>query len=152
MLLVHQIMSILLWSKIFSRAHMDENRFNLKFVSKLDTRFEKVNVPTGSSFIKWTDWLQYKNVRVNPQNIDDRCFKYAYALIQHYNEIINYRVRVSNIKAFIDEYNWKSIVYPANINKNNYILFDENISEIPLCCMLVQILSYAYINQTIVCI
>ena len=121
---------------------MDESRFSFKFVSKLDSRFEKVNVPKGSSFIKSTDWLRYKNARVNPQNTDDRCFQYAFALTQRYNEIRNYRERVSNIEAFIDEYNWKGIVYPASINKNNYTLFAENISEIELCCMLMQILSY----------
>lgn len=31
--------------------------------------------------------MNYKNATINPKNIDDRCFQYAFALAQHHKEI-----------------------------------------------------------------
>ena len=58
---------------------MEGGQFSFKFVSKLDIRSEKVNVLKGSSFIKSPDWLRYINATINPKDIDDRCFQYAFA-------------------------------------------------------------------------
>ena len=46
-----------------------------------------VNEPKWSSYIISPDWLKCKNSKINPKNIDDRCFKCAFKLAQHYNDI-----------------------------------------------------------------
>ena len=71
--------------------HMERSEFRFEFVSKLDIRCEKVNIPKGSSFIQSYDWLRYKNATVYPQNIDDKYFQYASAHSQHHKEIKNHR-------------------------------------------------------------
>ena len=47
----------------------------------LSIRCEKVNVPEGSSH-KLSNWLRYKIATINPKDIDDRCFQYAFPLTQ----------------------------------------------------------------------
>ena len=63
---------------------MEWSRFSLSI------RCNKVNVPKGSSYIKPLDWVRYKNATVNPKNINDRCFQYAFTLTQHHKEIKNH--------------------------------------------------------------
>ena len=52
-------------------------------------------------------WLRNKRTTINPQNNDDNFFQYASTVALNYNEIENQRERISNIKPFIDQYNWK---------------------------------------------
>lgn len=60
---------------------MKGNGFSFKFGSSLSIRCEKVNVPECSSY-KSPNWLRYKNAAINPKNIADRCFQYAFTLTQ----------------------------------------------------------------------
>ena len=78
---------------------MEGSRFSCKFVSNLSIKCEKENKK------KKSDWLRYKNSVINPKNLDNRCFQYAFALTQHYKEIKNHSKRVSNLKPFVDIYN-----------------------------------------------
>ena len=47
-------------------------------------------------------------------------FQYAFVLTQLYKEIKNYCRRMTNIKPFIDLYNWKGIEYAIGKNEKNY--------------------------------
>lgn len=89
-------------------------------------------------------WLRFKNATTNQSNIDDRCFQNAFALKKHHEERKNHPERVLNFKPFLDLYNWGGIEYPADINKNNYTLFDKSNPEIVL------IMLYSDINLDIV--
>ena len=82
---------------------LEGSRFNIKILSSLSSRCEKLNVPRGSSFIGSPNWSRYKNGKINPENIDDRCFQYTLALTQHYEEMKSYHGRVGNIKLFINQ-------------------------------------------------
>ena len=48
---------------------------------------------------------------VNPKNEDCKCFQYAVMATLNYEEIESHRERNSNIKRFINKYNWKGINY-----------------------------------------
>ena len=48
---------------------------------------------------------------VNPKNEDCKCFQYAVMTTLKYEEIESHRERNSNIKRFINKYNWKGINY-----------------------------------------
>ena len=75
--------------KSFRKEHNDIDKqmegsgFSFKFQS-LSARYDKVNVPKGSSYIESPKWLRYKNSTINPKPIVDRCFQYAFALTQHH--------------------------------------------------------------------
>ena len=58
-----------------------------------------------------------KKPTINPKNNDDKCFQYAVTLALNLNEIDNHPERISKIKPFIDQYNWKDIDFPA-MNKD----------------------------------
>ena len=48
--------------------------------------------------------------------MDDKCFQYAATAALNYEEIKQNPERVSNIKPFINKYNWSGINYPSKID------------------------------------
>ena len=60
----------------------------------------------------------YKNKKstINPKNEDEKCSEYAAAVALIYEEIKCSPERVSNIKPFINKYNWEGINYPSKID------------------------------------
>ena len=44
---------------------------------------------------------------MNPKNNDNNCFQYALTAALNYQNIKRHPERVSNLKHFIDQYNWK---------------------------------------------
>ena len=69
-----------------------------------------------SSFRSDTDsakWLKTKKATINPKNNDDNCFQYALTVALNYQNIKKDPQRISKIKYFIDQYDWKEINFPA---------------------------------------
>lgn len=60
--------------------------------------------------MKSPDWLRYKNAMINQKKVDDSYFQYVFALTQRYEKTKNNGKLVSNIKTFIDVYNWNGIM------------------------------------------
>ena len=71
----------------------------------------KVNFTHGGSYIAFPDWIKKKKEPINPKNEDDKCFQYVVTIALNYGEIGSHPERVSNIKPFINKYNWKGINY-----------------------------------------
>ena len=64
----------------------------------------------GGSYIDSPKRLKNKKTTVNPKNNDnDKCFQYALTAALNYEQIKKDSQRVSKIKPFIDQYNWKEI-------------------------------------------
>ena len=55
-----------------------------------------------------------KKATINPKNKDDKCFPYALTVALNYEQIEKYPQRISKIKPFIDQYNWKEIDFPSH--------------------------------------
>ena len=51
---------------------------------------------------------------INPENNDDNCFQYALTVVLNHQNIENNPQRISKIKPFIDQYNWKEIDSPSH--------------------------------------
>ena len=89
--------------------------------------FNKTSINRGGSYIDSPQWLKNKKSTINPKNNDDKCFQYAVTLALNLNSIDNHPRRISKIKPFIDQYNWKDIDFPAmskdwkKIESNNEI-------------------------------
>ena len=68
------------------------------------------------SYINFQDWIKKKKAAINPQNEDEKCFQYAATVSSNYDNIKWNPERVSNIKPFINKYNWEKLNYPSKID------------------------------------
>ena len=53
-------------------------------------------------------WLINKRATINPQNNDDKCFQYAITVSLNHQNIRNNPEKISKMKLFINQYNWKN--------------------------------------------
>ena len=88
----------------------------------------KVNFNRAGSYIDSPEWIKKKNATINQKNTNDKCFQYAATVALNYEEIKWNPERVSNIKPFINKYNWKGIYYPSK--KDDWKTFTKNILTI----------------------
>ena len=74
--------------------------------------FNKTSIYRGGTYIDSPKWLKDKKSTINPKNNDDKCFQYAVTLALNLDTIDNHPERISEIKPFINQYNWKDIDFP----------------------------------------
>ena len=86
--------------------------FEFNGVNFLYYDFNEINLNRGGSYIDSPKWLKDKKSTINPKNNDDKYFEYAITLALNLDNIDNHSERVSKIKPFIDQYNWKDIDFP----------------------------------------
>ena len=70
------------------------------------------------------EWLKNNKATRNPKNNDDNYFQYALTVALNHKEIKSYPERISNIKPFIDQYNWKKIDFPSH--SKDWKKFEQN--------------------------
>ena len=87
--------------------------FEFDGVNFLYYDFNKISLNRGGSYIDSPKWIKNKKSTINPKNNDYKCFQYAVTLAFNLDNIDNHRERISKIKPFIDQYNWKDIYFPA---------------------------------------
>ena len=90
------------------------SEFVFDSVNSLYYKFHKISLSRGGSYIDSPKWLKNKKVTINPKNDDDKCFQYAVVVALNYEQIKSHPERISGIKPFIDQYNWKEINFPSN--------------------------------------
>ena len=91
--------------------------------------FNKISINKGGSYIDSPKWLKNKKSTINPNNNDYKCFQYAVTLALNLDKINNHPERISKIKPFIEQYNWKDIDFPST--SKDWKKFELN-NEIPL--------------------
>ena len=92
---------------------MKGSEFEFDVVNFLYYDFNKISINRGGSYIDSPKWLKDKKSTINPINNDYRCFQYAVTLALNLDKIRKNPQRISKIKPFIDQYNWKDIDFPA---------------------------------------
>ena len=75
--------------------------------------FNKISISRGGSYIDSPKWLKDKKSTINPKNNDYKCFQHAVTLALNLDKINNHSERISKVKPFIEEYNWKDIDFPS---------------------------------------
>ena len=90
------------------------SEFFLHNIDLLCYTLHKISLNRGRSYVDSPKWLKNKKARINPKNSDENCFQYAVAVALNYQKIKNNPERISKIKSFIDQYNWKEINFPSN--------------------------------------
>ena len=94
---------------------MRGSKFVYDSVDVLYYNLNKVSLSRGGSYIDSPEWLNNKKATINPQNKkDDRCFQYAVTVALNHEQIKDHPERISKIKSFIDQYNWKEIDFPSH--------------------------------------
>ena len=86
--------------------------FEFDGVNFLYYDFNEIGLNRGGSYIDSPKWLKDKKSTITPKNNDDKCFQYAVTLALNLDNIDNHPERISKIKPFIDQYNWKDIDFP----------------------------------------
>ena len=88
---------------------MKGSDFEFDGVNFLYYDFNKTSINRSGSYIDSPKWLKDKKSTINPKNNDDKCFQYTVTLALNLDNIDNHPERISRIKPFIDQYNWKDI-------------------------------------------
>ena len=54
---------------------------------------------------------------INPQNKDEECFKWAVIEALHHEDIKHHPERISLLRPYENQYNWKGLEFPVSIKK-----------------------------------
>ena len=100
-------------------------------VDALYYNLNKLSLSRGGSYVDSPIWLKNKKARIDPQNKkDDRCFQHAVTVALNYQKIEKNSERISKVKPFIDQYNWKGIDFPSH--SKDWKIFESNNKSIAL--------------------
>ena len=80
----------------------------------------------GSSYLPLPDWLARKKAIVNPHNDDEECFKWSVIAAEKVG--MKDPQRVSNLRKFIDNYDWSGLEFPVSIKNIEKFETRNNIS------------------------
>ena len=122
--------SLLSRYQIGLETSMRVSDFIFNSVQLLYYKCHNINFRRGGSCFDSPDWIKKKKSITNPKNIDDKCFQYAVTVVLNYGEVKWNPERVSDIKPFINKYNWKGINYPTKID--DWKTFEKNNPTIAL--------------------
>ena len=92
---------------------MKGSEFEFDGVNFLYYDFNNISLNRGGSYIDSPKWLKDKKSTVNLKNNDYKCFQYAVTLALNLDKIKKDPQRISKLKPFIGQYNWKDIDFPS---------------------------------------
>ena len=90
----------------------------------------KISLSRGGTYIDSPKWLKAKKATINPKNSDEKCFHYVLTVALNYEQIKSHPERISKIKPFINQYNWKEIGFPSH--RKDWKKFESNKKSIAL--------------------
>ena len=94
---------------------MRGSSFTFERIDLLKYDLHKICLKKGSSCIKSPNWIKNKAVTINPKNTkDNNCFQYAIIAALNHQNIDHHPERISKLKPFINNYNWKDIEFPSH--------------------------------------
>ena len=94
-----------------------ESGFTLNKIMHLDINFHRLTLTRGSSFIELLEWIKTKKAVINPQNKDEECFKWAVIAALHHEDIKKDYQRISRLRSYENQHNWKGFEFPVSIKK-----------------------------------
>ena len=95
-----------------------ESGFTLDKITHLYISFHRLVLTQGNSYNKLRERIKNKKaVVINPQNKDEECFKWAVIAALHHEEIKEDHQRISRLRPYENQYNWKGVKFPVSIKK-----------------------------------
>ena len=107
---------------------MKGSNFTFDSVQLMHYKCHKVEFKRDGSYIDSPNWLKNKKATINPKDQDDKCFQYVATVALNFDEIESRSERVSNIKLFMNKYNWEGINYPSKLDDSK--TFEKNNAKI----------------------
>ena len=95
------------------QGKMKGSEFEFDGVNFMYYDFNKISINRGGLYIDFPKWLKDKKSTINPINNDYKCFQYAVTLALDLDKIRKSPQRISKIKPFVDQYNWKDIDFSS---------------------------------------
>ena len=121
-------------------------------VDLLTYLIRKTNLERGKSYIKSPELILNERATINPNNKDNMCFQYSITAALNHQNIENHPEKISNIKPFIDQYNWEVIDFPSGIK--DWKKFGQNNKTIALNILYVphntKTMNLSHTNQNII--
>ena len=91
------------------------NSYIFERIDLLEYHLHKISLNRGSSYISSPEWIKNKKVTINTKNTkDNNCFQYAITATLNYRNIGHHSERISKLKPFINNYNWKDIEFSSH--------------------------------------
>ena len=112
------------------QAKMKGSDFTFDGISYLYYDLNKISISKAGSYVDSPEWLKNKKSIINPKNNDNKCFQYAITLALNYDKIDRNPQRISKIKPFIENYNWKDIDFPST--RKDWNKFELNNNDVAL--------------------
>ena len=110
---------------------MKGSSFTFERIDLLEYHLHKISLNRGSSYIESPEWIKNKGVTINPKNTkDNNCFQYAITAALNYQNIDHHPERISKLRPFINNYNWKDIEFPSH--SKDWRKFEQNNKTIAL--------------------
>ena len=109
---------------------MKGSEFIFDNVDLLYYNLNKISLNMGRSYMDYPEWLKSKKATINPKNNNDKCFQYFLTVALNHQSIEKSPQRISKIKPFIDQYNWKEINFTSH--RKDWKKFKSNNKSIAL--------------------
>ena len=90
---------------------MKGSEFVFDSIDLLYYKLHKISLNRGGSYIDFPEWLNYKKATKNPKNNDYKGFQYALTVALNHEQIEKDPQRITKIKPFIDQCNWKEFFH-----------------------------------------
>ena len=91
--------------------------FTLYKIMHLYINFHRLVFTRGSSYTELPKWIKSKKAVINSQNKDEKCFKWVTIATLHHEEIKHHPERISLLRPYENQYNWKGLEFPVSIKK-----------------------------------
>ena len=89
---------------------MKRSSYIFERIDLLEYHLHTISLNRGSSYVESLEWLHNKGVTINLKNTkDNNCFQYAITTALNHQNIEHHSERISKIKSFINNCNWKDI-------------------------------------------
>ena len=106
------------------------SNFVFESVNLLYYSLHKISLNTDGSHIDSPSWIKNKKATINPKTKDNKRLQDAITAALNYKNINNHPERISNLKHFSDQYNWKAIEFPSQ--SKDWKILNRTMKQLPL--------------------
>ena len=117
------------------------SEFEFDGVNLLYYNFNKISLNRGGSYIEPAKCIKDKKSIINPKNNDYKCIQHVVTLALNHDKIDRNPQRISKIRPFIDQYNWKDIDFSAT--SKDWKNFEQNNESIAFNILYVLLIFYS---------
>ena len=112
------------------KQSIKESKFAFDSIDLFHYHLPKINLKRSGSYVDSPKWPKNKKSNNKSKSNDDKCFQYALTVALNYQNIKEDLQRMSEIKHFIGQYNWKEVDFPSH--QNDWKKYEQSNKSIAL--------------------